>query len=112
MQDPANLPGKQVKLSCNVHNFLEDIFWIVENLQNCPTGIRELIPLDPTIIGVSCMCTRDGGGCISPPTHLVTGPIFGRNFLPKCIMQHSQLGHPARLANKLGSETSGYSGLS
>ena len=45
----CHVKGKRVTLSTGVHEALDDLKWLAENVAKRPTWMYDLIPLRPTV---------------------------------------------------------------
>lgn len=55
---------RRIRLSPALHDFLDDIRWIVQDLSNRPTRIAELFPSDPSVLQATDAAAAGMGGVI------------------------------------------------
>ena len=57
---------KRATLSTDVHESLEDVKWLAEDVANCPTRMYELVALRPTVDGYHDASGYMCGGMVLP----------------------------------------------
>ena len=74
---------QRIRLTPHLHDFLEDIRWVVRDLQHRPTRLRELVDTPVAAIGASDAAAPGMGGVIFVPdrrTGQVHPPLWRAPF--------------------------------
>lgn len=85
LQALSSKPKPRVKLSHQLHDFLDDIRWIVRDLKHRPTRLQEVIPTELAVIGASDACQQGMGGVFFAATPEGHQAYYWREQFPSSI---------------------------
>lgn len=80
---------KRIRLTTHMHDFLDDIRWLVRDLHNRPTRLREIVDTPPAAVGASDAAAAGMGGVIFTRER-DTGklhPLLWRSPFPEAVQR-------------------------
>jgi hypothetical protein len=78
-EDLRHQHARRIRLSHGVHDTLDDLRWLADNLSNRPTRLHEIVPQpDPELLGTQDASGKGMGGIWFPAsTELLERPAIG-----------------------------------